>query len=821
MAEETNYKVSNERTGMEDDVLVRAVIDHLRFSFAKNNKTASANDIYLATSLAIRDRLIARWMETMKRYYQEDSKRVYYLSAEYLLGRSMGNNLLNLGMYTTAQQLMMKHGITLEDLEEEEPDPGLGNGGLGRLAACFLDSLATLGYPAMGYGIRYEFGIFKQSFKDGYQVECRDPWLERMNPWEIARPDKAATVNFGGHVEYHNDERGNLVCDWVDTEKVRGVPYDMPVAGYGTNTVNSLRLWSSQATNDFNLDIFNAGDYRKAVEDKVISETISKVLYPADNTPEGRELRLKQQYFFVCCSIHDIIRRYKKTHKDFSQFADKVAIQLNDTHPAIAVAELMRVFVDQERLSWDEAWAITEKVFGYTNHTLLPEALERWPLPMFKKLLPRHLEIIYEINRRFLLRVHIAYPGDYEMQRRVSIIDESGEKYVRMANLAVIGSHSINGVAAIHSELVKTDLFPDFVKLFPERFNNKTNGVTPRRWMVASNPELTNLITEKLGSDSWIKNYDELKKFADFADDPDVQKRMLDIKRHNKERFAKRYLPFDVSTEMLFDVQVKRIHEYKRQMLNALHVIHLYRQLKLNPDAVRVPRVVLFGGKAAPGYAAAKLHIKFINDIARIINDDPTIKNKLRVYLVPNYCVSLAEVIIPAADLSEQISTAGKEASGTGNMKFALNGALTIGTLDGANIEIRDNVGDDNFFLFGLTEPEVKQLKAEGYDPKAYIEESEDLKGVLDMIESGFFSPDDRTRYQKIVDWLKNSDPYMLCADFDSYIARQLDVEKAYTDKKRWARMMILNVANMGFFSSDRTIRQYAEEIWNVKSVQV
>lgn len=814
-------KISNERTGMTDDVLVRAVIDHLRYSFAKNNKTASANDIYLATSLAIRDRLIARWMSTMKRYYQEDAKRIYYLSAEYLLGRSMGNNLLNLGLHSTAQRLLQEYGISMDTIEEEEPDPGLGNGGLGRLAACFLDSLATLGYPAMGYGIRYEFGIFKQSFRDGYQVESRDPWLERMNPWEIARPDKAATVNFGGHVAHHKDEKGNLVCDWIATTKVRGVPYDMPVAGYGTNTVNSLRLWSAQATNDFNLEIFNAGDYRKAVEDKVISETISKVLYPADNNPEGRELRLKQQYFFVCCSIYDIVRRYKKTHADFKQFADKVAIQLNDTHPAIAVAELMRVFIDQERLGWDEAWAITEKVFGYTNHTLLPEALERWPLPMFEKLLPRHLEIIYEINRRFLLRVHIAYPGNYEMQRRVSIIDETGEKFVRMANLAVIGSHSINGVAAIHSELVKTDLFPDFVKLFPERFNNKTNGVTPRRWMVASNPELTALVTEKLGSDAWIKNADELKKFAAFADDPEVQARMLQIKQDNKIRFAKRYLPFDVDPGMLFDVQVKRIHEYKRQLLNALHVIHLYRQLKLAPSVPHVPRLVLFGGKAAPGYAAAKHHIKFINDIARIINDDPTIGNKLRVYLVPNYCVSVAEVMIPAADLSEQISTAGKEASGTGNMKFALNGALTIGTLDGANIEIRDNVGDENFFLFGLTEPEVKQLKAEGYDPKAYIEESEDLKAVLEMIESGFFSPDDRSRYKDIVHWLRNSDPYMLCADFDSYIARQLDVEKAYLDKKRWARMMILNVANMGFFSSDRTIRQYAEEIWHVKSVVV
>lgn len=820
MTDNTNIDFQDERTGVTDELLKRAVIEHLRYTFAKNERTASLDDVYLACSLAIRDRLIHRWMKTMKRYYQEDAKRVYYLSAEYLLGRSMRNNLINLGLEDKAKRLMGEYKLDIAQIEEREPDPGLGNGGLGRLAACFLDSLATLGYPAMGYGIRYEFGIFRQSFKDGWQVESRDPWLERLNPWEIERLDHAATVQFGGHVEQRLDQSGNLHCDWIDTTKVRGVPYDMPIAGYGTETVNSLRLWSAQATNEFNLNMFNAGDYRKAVEDKVISETISKVLYPADNTPEGRELRLKQQYFFVCCSIHDIVRRYKKTHKDFSQFADKVAIQLNDTHPAIAIAELMRVFIDLENLKWETAWDITERVFGYTNHTLLPEALERWPLPMFQKLLPRHLEIIYEINRRFLLRVHIAFPGDYEMQRRVSIIDETGEKFVRMANLAVIGSHSVNGVAAIHSELVKTDLFPDFVKLFPERFNNKTNGVTPRRWMLSANPELSALITEKIGK-GWITDSEELKKLEKFADDNDFLDRIIEIKRNNKRRFVKMYLPFGVSEDMLFDVQVKRIHEYKRQLLNLLHVIHLYRELKKNPNAQRVPRLVLFGGKAAPGYAAAKLHIKFINDVAKIINDDPTIKNKLRVYMCPNYCVSLAEVIIPAADLSEQISTAGKEASGTGNMKFALNGALTIGTLDGANIEIRDLVGKENFFLFGLTETEVKTLKTEGYDPQSYIDESEDLKGVLDMIESGFFSPDERSRYQGIVNWLKTSDPYMLCADFDSYIARQKEVEAAFVDKRRWAKMAVHNIANMGFFSSDRTIRQYAEEIWDVKSIKV
>lgn len=817
---ETKIVIEDDRTGMDDDTLVSAVSDHLRYTFAKNNRTASKHDIYLATALAIRDRLIHRWMKTMKRYYVTDAKRIYYLSAEYLLGRSMGNNLLNMGLLDTAKRLLAEHNIDLDELEEEEPDPGLGNGGLGRLAACFLDSLATLGYPAMGYGIRYEFGIFQQSFKDGYQVESRDPWLERLNPWEIARPDLAATIQFEGNVEHRLDEDGELCSDWINTKKVKGIPYDMPIAGYDTNTVNSLRLWSAQATNDFNLGIFNAGDFRKAVEDKVISETISKVLYPADNNPEGRELRLKQQYFFVCCSIHDIIRRYKKEHKTFDTFVDKVAIQLNDTHPAIAIAEFMRVLVDLEKVKWDKAWSITEQVFGYTNHTLLPEALERWPLPMFEKLLPRHLEIIYEINRRFLLRVHIAFPGDYAMQRRLSIIDETGEKFVRMANLAVIGCHSINGVAAIHSELVKTDLFPDFVKLFPERFNNKTNGVTTRRWVLSSNPELAALITEKIGK-SWATNADELRNLEPFAEDKNFLDRIIEIKRKNKARFVKKYLPFSASSDMLFDVQVKRIHEYKRQLLNALHVIHLYRTLKNDPQANRVPRLVLFGGKAAPGYATAKLHIKFINDIARIINDDPTITNKLRVYLLPNYCVSMAEVVIPAADLSEQISTAGKEASGTGNMKFSLNGALTIGTLDGANVEIREHVGAENFFLFGLNEGEVKMLREEGYDPAAYIEESEDLRGVLKMIESGFFSPDDRGRYQSIVNWLRTSDPYMLCADFDAYVRSQEEVEEAFRDTREWARKCVLNIARMGFFSSDRTIHQYAKEIWDIDTVDV
>lgn len=816
----TIVRIEEDRTGMDKETLVRAVVDHLRYSLAKNTKNASREDVYLATSLAIRDRLIHRWMKTMKSYYVQDAKRVYYLSAEYLLGRSMGNNLRNMGLYDTAKEIFTEFGLELDHILEVEPDPGLGNGGLGRLASCFLDSLATLGYAAMGYGIRYEFGIFKQSFKDGRQVESRDPWLERAFPWEMARIDHAAIVQFGGTVERRLDAHGNLQCDWINTNKVKGVPYDIPIAGYGTNTVNSLRLWSAQATDDFNLDIFNAGDYRKAVEQKVITETISKVLYPADNNPEGKELRLKQQYFFVCCSIHDIIRRYKKAHKSFDNFADKVAIQLNDTHPAIAVAELMRVLVDIEKLKWDKAWAITENVFGYTNHTLLPEALERWPLPMFEKLLPRHLEIIYEINRQFLLKVHIAYPNNYDAQRRMSIIDETGERYVRMANLAVIGSHSVNGVAALHSELVKKDLFPEFYKLFPKRFNNKTNGVTPRRWMLCSNPELSELISSKIGN-GWLKDAEQLKKLEAYIDDDAFIDALIRIKHNNKARFVKRYLPFNASLDMIFDVQVKRIHEYKRQLLNVLHAIHLYREFKQNPSSTRVPRLILFGGKAAPGYAAAKQHIKLINDVAEIINNDPTINDKLRVYLLPNYCVSMAEVVIPAADLSEQISTAGKEASGTGNMKFAMNGALTIGTLDGANIEIREQVGKENFFLFGLTVDEVKTLKKEGYNPKLYINESEDLQAILELLESGFFAPEDHGRYRNIVSWLRNDDPYMLCADFDSYVACQRKVEELYIQPRAWAKATLHNIANMGFFSSDRTIQQYAEEIWETKPIDV
>ncbi len=815
--------VEDDRTGMDPTTLERAVWDHLLYTCAKDKRTAKKSDLFRAMAFAVRDRLIHRWMRTQQTYYREDVKRVYYLSAEYLLGRALGNNLLNLGLYDVAQGLLSKYGIDLSGVLEVEHDPGLGNGGLGRLAACFLDSLATLELPAMGYGIRYEYGIFQQAFRDGWQVELGDPWLRTGNPWEIARPDHSAIVQFYGRVEERIGPDGRLYHAWVDTQNVLGVPYDMPVAGFGNHTVNTLRLWSAQATQEFNLGIFNAGDFRRAVEEKVISETISKVLYPADNNPEGRELRLRQQYFFVCCAIHDIVRRYKKTHSDFKAFPEKVAIQLNDTHPAVAIAELMRVLVDVEGMDWDEAWSITERAFGYTNHTLLPEALERWPVAMFQRLLPRHLQIIFEINHRFLRRVHIAAPNDFELQRRVSIIDESGERYVRMAHLAVIGSHSVNGVAALHSDLVKSDLFPDFVKIWPKRFNNKTNGVTPRRWLLSCNPMLSAAITERIGP-QWVTHLEALRELEAHADDEAFLQELMQIKRRNKERLleslgARSSLKWDV--DAIFDVQVKRIHEYKRQLLNCLHVITLYQRIKGHRDAEVVPRLVLFGGKAAPGYAAAKLLIKLINDIADIVNADPDMQGRLRVVMPANYGVSMAERIIPAADLSEQISTAGMEASGTGNMKFTMNGALTIGTLDGANIEIREEVGAENFFLFGLKEEEVKSLKRAGYDPTVYIQRSPALQQALELLESGFFSPDDRSRFQPVVRWLRQQDPFMLCADFDAYVACQGEVEQAYLDPMRWAKMVLYNIARVGKFSSDRTISEYAKDIWSLRPVSV
>jgi starch phosphorylase len=695
----------------------------------------------------------------------------------------------------------------------------LGNGGLGRLAACFLDSMATLSLPGYGYGIRYEFGIFHQKIENGWQVEQGDAWLRFGCEWEIPRHEYTVEVHFGGRVEAGTDPDGRFRARWRNTHTVLGVPYDYPCPGYGNETVNTLRLWSARASRDFNLQVFNDGDYRRAVEEKALSESISKVLYPKDDSPAGKELRLKQQYFFVCCSVSDIVRRYKKHHDTFDAFPDSVAIQLNDTHPAITVAELMRVLLDTEDLEWKKAWEITVKTLGFTNHTLLAEALERWPVSMFRRLLPRHLQIIFEINARFLQEVNVRWPGDNERLRRMSLIEEGREKQVRMAHLAVVGSHSVNGVAELHSELIKEQLMPDFYELWPERFNNKTNGVTPRRWILLANPQLAKAISREIG-DAWLTDLDQLKALEGHEDNVGLLQQLGMVKRDNKARLAgiiAQTTDVTVDPDSLFDVQVKRIHQYKRQLMNCLHIVSLYQALKDDPNRDVVPRTFIFGGKAAPGYAMAKLHIKLINDVANVINTDRSIRDKLRVVFAPNYNVTLAERIIPAADLSEQISMAGKEASGTGNMKFAMNGALTIGTLDGANIEIRERVGAENFFLFGLNADEVRDLKQSGYRPMDFIEKSETLREAINLIAAGFFSLDQRDRFRPVVDALRHQDPYLVCADFDDYRRAHQDADAVFREPLEWQRRAVLNIANMGTFSSDRTIKQYADDIWGAK----
>jgi len=814
--------VEDDRTGMDPVTLERAVLDHLMYTCSKDLRNATHRDLYEAMSHAVRDRLVYRWIATQRAYYEADAKRVYYLSAEFLLGRLLAMNLVNLGLYETARASLEHYDINLTDVLETEHDPGLGNGGLGRLAACFLDSLATLALPGYGYGIRYEFGIFEQEIKDGRQVEHPDAWAPFGTPWELARHECTVAVRFYGNVTEVRTDDGKLHVSWQGGSTVLGVPFDTPVAGFGNDTCNTLRLWSARASNDFDLQVFNDGDYRRAVEEKSLSEAISKVLYPKDDTPEGRELRLKQQYFFVACSLSDILRRYKKGHRDLSAFPDKVAIQLNDTHPAITVAELMRVFVDLEGMPWDEAWAITCKTIGYTNHTLLSEALERWPVPLFERLLPRHLQIIYEINQRFLNDVHVFAPGDSERRRRMSIIEEGPVKQVRMANLAVVGSHSVNGVAALHSQLIKTQLMPDFAALWPERFNNKTNGVTPRRWLLLANPRLAQAITRRIG-DGWAHDLDQLEKLAVYADDSEFHDDLFAIKRANKVDLATLVRvrhQLELDPDSIFDVQVKRLHEYKRQLMNALHILALYRQIRREPDADYVPRTFIFGGKAAPGYVTAKLHIKLINDIAQIVNRDPVMRGRLKVVFLANYSVSLAEKIMPAADVSEQISLAGKEASGTGNMKFTMNGALTVGTLDGANVEIREAVGAENFFLFGLDAAQVSALKP-SYDPGRYIAASERLDDVIELLESGFLSPDEPDRFASVAHSLRFDDPYLTCADFESYVACHEHVTAAWRDRTGWARKVVHNLAASGRFSSDRTIAQYASEIWNVSAVPI
>jgi len=819
--------VEDDRTGMDPVTFKRAITDHLRYTQSKTEKNAHRYDWYVALAHAVRDRAVHRWIKTGEAQRRSDAKRVYYLSAEFLPGRFLANNLINLGLYETARQVLAELEVDLDRLLDEEVDPGLGNGGLGRLAACFLDSMATLGYAGMGHGIRYEFGIFHQEIKDGRQHEQPDEWLRYGFPWEIVRPDEAVTIGFGGHVDEYTDKNGRHRVRWIPGTQVIGVPHDTPVVGYGNDTVLSLRLWRARASEEFDLQVFNDGDYRKAVEEKAISESISKVLYPNDQSMDGKVLRLKQQYFFSACAIHDIVLRYLRDHVTFDEFADKVAIQLNDTHPVIAISELMRVFLDDHGMTWEKAWDITQKTFGYTNHTLLTEALERWPVAMFEKLLPRHLTIIYEINRRFLRQVIMRWPNDNaDRQRRLSLIAESdwgGEKQVRMANLAVVGSHSVNGVAALHSHLVRTDLLRDFAEMWPERFNNKTNGVTPRRWLLEANPRLSRAITARIG-DGWVTDLSQLARLIPLADDAGFRAEVRAIKRANKAALAhtiRALLDIEVNLDSMFDVQIKRLHEYKRQLLCCMHVIALYNRIKLQPNAPFVPRTVIFGGKAAPGYAMAKMHIKLINDVAEVVNKDPDVGSKLKVMFLPNYRVSLAEKIFPASDLSEQISTAGKEASGTGNMKFQMNGALTIGTLDGANVEIREEVGEENFFLFGLTTEQVAETRARGYRPKEYVAASPELQGVIDRIASDFFSPEAPGLYADLVNGLLTQDPYLLCADFDAYVACQDRAAKAYVDQEAWSRMAIMNIAKSGKFSSDRTILEYAREIWGVEPVRV
>jgi glycogen phosphorylase len=798
--------------------------DHMEYSLAKDQYSATKFDNLRSIALVIRDTLVRHWIETQQAYYAHDAKRVYYLSLEFLIGRSLGNNLINTGLYENASKALQQLGNKLEDIRETEWDAGLGNGGLGRLAACFMDSMATLQLPAYGYGIRYEFGIFFQQIINGYQVEIPDNWLRYGNPWEFERPEYLYPVKFYGYVRQYTDERGVLHNELQNTEDVMAMAYDTPVPGYKNNTVNTLRLWSAKSSREFNLEYFNHGDYHRAVADKGQSEVISKVLYPNDNVFEGKELRLKQEYFFVSASLQDIVRRYKKTHGSFDEFHDKVAIQLNDTHPAIAIAELMRILLDIEAMEWDKAWDITKKTFGYTNHTILPEALEQWPVSLIEKVLPRHIQIIYEVNRRFLELITKTYPGDMGRLSRMSIIEEGPEKKVRMANLAIVGSHSVNGVAAIHSEIIKNRVFRDFYELWPEKFNNKTNGITQRRWLKLCNPGLSSLISSKIG-ESWVTNLFELKKLAQYSDDDVFQKQWREVKKQNKIFLAEYILnhnKIEVNPDSLFDCHIKRMHEYKRQLLNVLHVITLYNRIISNAEKTNVPRTVIFGAKAAPGYFIAKLVIKLINSVAETVNNDPRIGDRLKVIFLRNYCVSNAEKIIPAADLSEQISTAGTEASGTGNMKFALNGALTIGTLDGANIEIKEEVGDENIFIFGLSAEEVALKKSSGYRSWDYYNANPELKSAIDMIGGGYFFKEDPNLFMPLMNYLLTmNDHYMLLADYESYIKSQERVSETYKNKKLWTRMSILNAANMGKFSSDRTIEEYADEIWNVKPVKI
>jgi starch phosphorylase len=763
------------------------------------------------------------WNDTQQTYHKKKCKQVYYLSLEYLIGRSLKNNLLNLGISDAGEEAIRKIGYDLEEIQELEHDAGLGNGGLGRLAACFLESMATLELPAHGYGIRYEFGIFKQQFENGAQVEAPDNWLEEGYPWEIPRWEVVYPVHFFGQVKEIINKNGKSKRVWVETEEVVAMAYDVPIAGYGNHTVNNLRLWSAKPSKSFDFQLFNSGDYIQAVEETQRSGTISKVLYPNDQGFSGKELRLKQQYFFVAASLQDILRRFKTHSENFESFPDHVAIQLNDTHPSIAIPELMRIFVDEEDLEWDEAWSITTRVFAYTNHTVLPEALERWSVDLMGRLLPRHLEIIYQINDSFLASVKKQFPDDTDLLRRISFIEENDHKQIRMPYLSIVGSHTINGVAELHTELLKTTVFKDFYKLFPERFQNKTNGITPRLWLRNVNPELSKIITAKIG-DGWITELQQLRQLEAFAEDPEFQQSWRSVKRLKKEQLAnwlKQNSGISIDPESLFDVQIKRIHEYKRQLLNILHVIYLYNQMLEHPELPFVSRTFLFGGKAAPGYFMAKLIINLANDVARVVNHDPAMQDRLKVVFVPNYNVSVAEKMIPATDISQHISTAGTEASGTGNMKFILNGALILGTMDGANIEIAEEVGAENIFTFGMSSDEVSSLAKSGYNPRVSYQNNPELREVLSMINTGYFNRDKPHLYNDLYNSLVFEDKYMLLEDFASYVECQQRVIKTWQDPEKWTRMSILNTAASGKFSSDRTIAEYARDIWKLKPVTV
>ena len=808
----------DDRTGVTVETLKKAILENLQYVVGKDAETATEMDYFMAVAYTVRDRILARWLATRKSYSEHDVRVVCYLSAEFLMGPHLANNLLNLNVEAPMRQATRELGLDLDRIIAEESEPGLGNGGLGRLAACYVDSLATLGIPAIGYGIRYEFGMFQQEIHDGWQVELTDYWLRYGNPWETRRPQESVDVAFGGHTESWRDSQGHYKTRWIHASLVKGIPYDTPILGYGSGVANDLRLWRSEAAESFYFDRFNSGDYEGAVASKIFAENITKVLYPNDEGAQGKQLRLEQQYFFVSCALQDMIRLHLRAGRRIETFQEKWTIQLNDTHPSIGVAELMRLLLDEHELGWDQAWEITSNTFNYTNHTLLPEALERWPLPLFASLLPRHIEIIYEINSRFLKAVRERFPGDEAKVERMSIIEEAGEKHVRMAYLACVGSKHINGVAELHTQLLKNQVLRDFHDLWPDKFINVTNGVTPRRWLAVSNPEQSQLMTSKIG-DSWIGNLEQLKQLESYAEDSAFRAQWRKVQHDVKVRLAQ-YIQqetgFSVDPSSMFDSQVKRIHEYKRQHLNVLYILTLYLRLKRNPKMAMTPRTFLFGGKAAAGYAMAKLIIKLINSVAEVINHDPEVKQRMKVFFLPDYNVTFGQKVYPAADLSEQISTAGKEASGTGNMKFAMNGALTIGTLDGANIEIRDAVGHENFFLFGLTAPQVIATKNAGYHPRTIYQSNPILREVVDSIAAGQFSRGDRDLFRPLLDELLNNDAYLLFADYQSYVDCQDHVAATFLDQEKWSKMSIYNAVRMGRFSSDRAIQEYCRNIWNV-----